>query len=201
MTLVELLVVFAILSVMIKLLATALTSIGKGNALTMSGNQIVNLLNLARVNSMSRNVMTAVVLNTQPSSEGAYRTIALMERAAPDAGAIPSSADWKLVSKWEELHGGVVVSSTLALVSADGSMPPAPNPALPQLDYHAAMVDLSASRSVVFLPNGSLFSGTATKLRLIEGCAQSGSSVATDRANYFDVTILPATGRTKTDRP
>jgi len=195
LTLLELLVVMAIISLLATLMTPAFLSIGKGNELAVSGGRIVDLLNLARVNSMSRNVMTAVVLNTDPSSDGAYRSIALMERPAPNAGTTSTSADWKQTSKWEELRQGIVVVSSIEngtdiqpLKSPDATTP---TPSLPSLNYRSKPV--ATSYSVFFLPNGSLFSGKTTKIRL----AKSEGSPA----NYFDVTILPTSGRTKIDRP
>ncbi len=200
-TLIELLVVMAIIVMLMSMLVPAFSSIGKSNALSMSGNQVVNLINLARSNSSSRNTMTAVVLNIDPNSEGAYRSFTIMERAAPEAGAVAKTTDWKQASKWEVLRTGVVVSSTSAFVLADSSKAPALDPPLPNLSYGGKTLNATNCQSVAFLPNGSLFSSKATRVTLVEGVYQGSTTISTNKGNYYNVTILPATGRTKIDRP
>lgn len=184
-SLLELLVVVAIISLLLTLLVPAFSSIGKGNELAVSGGRFVDLLNLARVNAMSKNAMTAVVINTDSSSEGAFRSIVLMELSARNDGTLPTSADWKQTTKWEQLRQGIIVQGPLA----NGSTP---TPSLPALKYQSQV--LTSTYSVFFLPNGSLLdSAKTTAIRL----AKSDGNLS----NYFDVTILPASGRTKIDRP
>ena len=200
-TLLELLIVIGIMVMMMGILAPAFSSIGKGTSLRTAGNQVSNLLNLARANSMSKNVMTALVLLTN-NTDGAYRAFLLMQRAAGDSG---TTTNWVQASKWETLRDGVLVSPTNAFLLTGGFTANPPTPPLPStgITYRGTPIDLTANcASVVFLPKGSLYGvSTPYTLQLIPAYLQSGSVVTMGTNNFYKLTILPSTGRVKIDRP
>jgi len=193
------------------LLIPAFSNIGKATSLGMAGNQVVNLLNLARANSTSKNAMTAVVVLSNATSDNHLRVLTVMELTPSADGSPLSSTNWKQVAKWEELRPGVVISPDYAFkgtgTNESGDPDTATNKLSPPLPsdftYQNKSVNLSLCPSLVFLPNGSLFSGTTTPIRLMEGFFPRGSTTPTytHTNNYFHVTVIPATGRTKVDRP
>jgi len=210
-TLIELLVVVAIIVMMTGLAVPTFTNIGKTNSLSSSGNQVANLLNLARQNSMSKNSMTALVVQTDSQTNNAYRSIALME--------LPNQSKlWKQISGWETLPSGTIVDpgpdgnpAHPYQFSFNRSSDAVPLPGVPQQPFPSIAYGGKTVNSYsyeIFLPNGSLLSGSAVQIRVAGGYVSSGVATYTQPdshgggpANYYEVTILAGTGRTKIDRP
>ena len=205
-TLVELLVVVLIIGLLLSFLVPAFGNLGKAGALTSAGSQVANLVNLARQNSMSKNAMTALIVNTDSTLDNANRLFTLLELVPPSSGAQPQTTDWKPLSGWETIRAGVVADSNPANFSfPDSATQPVPKFPSP-IQYGAKAI--GSYKYVIFLPNGTLLSGTSTRIRLTEGFLAPGASTVTytrpkagGSANYYDITILAATGRTKIDRP
>lgn len=201
-TMLELLAVIVIMVVVAALALPSFKSFGQANLLTSSGDQIVNLANFARENSMSKNGMTVLVMLSDPALEGMNRTFTLFEITPPKSGAQNQTSDWKQISKWETLSQGVIADSC---TFPDQSQQP--QPPLPAIKYKGATS--SVYKFITFLPNGAMLSGSSAQIRFCAGLFQAGS--ITPRyteavvngvpANYYNVTILAATGRTKIDRP
>jgi len=207
-TLVELLVVMALISILSTLTMMSLSSMGKSSALSVAGNRLSTLVNQARQNSMSKNVMTALVLVTghagSPAANPDYRALALLEYNAAD-----SNPAWKQVSQWENLPTGIVVDTSTTdctfLSNSGTSLPYLTAGVLPS-PYQGASIGTYASR--VFMPSGGLYqSGTSSKIQLVEGLVQGSSVIHTHpgvggiAANYYRIAIIGATGRTKIERP
>ncbi len=93
-SLIELLAVVAILSALAGLTVGSLSPV-KANALTAGGNQIADLLTLARQNSLSRHAFTAVIIKT--TEEARYSAYCLFELTRNDDGTF---SDWKMPSPW-----------------------------------------------------------------------------------------------------
>ena len=82
-------------------------------------------------------------------------------------------------------------------------------PKSPPVFYHQEQVkDGDGYAARIFLPSGGLRnSQDPAQLRLVEGFVQSGQLVRTHRdsggksSNYYDLTIIGATGITKVSRP
>lgn len=210
MTLVELLVVVAILMLMMAAVVPAVTTISRGRSLVIGGNQIANLANLARENALSNNSMTALIVPTDINMEKRNRMAGLFQLLPSDNGTVPSSANWTQISSWETLPQGVVIDPgtfTFNDSSDPASTPGVPMPPFPPIRYGAG--NCASYRYVVFLPGGGLLSGSSTLLRMVEGFLPAGSSKVSYThpangglpANYYDITLIAATGRLKIDRP
>lgn len=199
----ELLVVMAIMATLVGLAAPAFNQIGSAGALASAGNQVANMVNLARTQALARNSMTALVVATDSTLEQAYRTVAVFELAPRQDGQTAQATDWRQISKWETFRNGVIVDPTLTLneKSDSAATPGVPAPALPPLQISGKPV--GSFRYLVFLPGGSLLSGQSESLKLKEGYfpLSSTTPVFTHAANHYGITILPATGRTIITRP
>ncbi|PTX99516.1 hypothetical protein DB346_16905 [Verrucomicrobia bacterium LW23] len=203
-SLVEILVVLSLIGVVMGVMVPALGGfgLGRGAQLNYSGNQVANLINLARQNSMSKNVMTALVVITDPSVLQGGQGIILMELKPRTDGATATPADWKPVTKWETLGAGSIVDRFVSFETEQ------PQPAFPAFRYGTASIAASYNY-IVFLPGGNLLGSAGTsQIRLTEGFFPKGDSapVLTRRGangqpvNTYNITILGATGRTKIDR-
>ncbi|MFA7342977.1 MAG: prepilin-type N-terminal cleavage/methylation domain-containing protein [Terrimicrobiaceae bacterium] len=198
-SLVELLVVMGIMVILTSLLAPMFNTGGK---LAGSGNQIAFLVDQARQHSMSKNVMTALVLNTDDNTGGGHRAFTLLEYNAEDA-----AQEWRQVSQWLNLPTGIVVESetnSSFIDNSPSSLPFAADSTLP-VKYQGAQVGNYAFR--VFLPSGALSKpSSAAEIQLVEGSRQ-GSRTAYTRpgaggaANWYRISIIGATGRGKIERP
>jgi prepilin-type N-terminal cleavage/methylation domain-containing protein len=210
----ELLVVMAILATVAGLVAPAFNQIGGAGALASAGNQVANMVNLARTQALARNSMTALVVATDSTLEQAYRAVAVFELAPRQDGQTSQTTDWRQISKWETFRNGVIVDPTLTRngvtvepvltlnqKSDSAATPGVPAPALPSMQISGKPV--GSFRYLVFLPGGSLLSGQSKSMNLKEGYFPPSSTtpVFTHAANYYGITILPATGRTIITRP
>lgn len=215
-TLIEMLVVIAIIATLTSLLIPAFGNVGKSASLTAAGNQIVSVLHLARANAMSRNAMTAVVLiNTEtspndPSRGTSHRAVVVMELAPKADGTPLASSDWRQISRVEELRPGAVVDPENAFKPSPSEKVPASlggaNKALPAslpaIRIRGQSVSIENCPRIVFMPNGSLFDGHCRTAKLMQGYLQDGKlQETTATGNYYEVVVLASSGRTKIDRP
>ena len=104
-SLIELIVVIAVLVSLLALVVPAVSGFGRSSALTRGGNLVTNLASLARQEAMTRNTMTALVLLRDQGSDADYRafTVATYE---PGLG-------WRQTTAWETLPTGVVVDRNI----------------------------------------------------------------------------------------
>lgn len=200
--------VIGTIAVLMGLVLPALGSIGKASSLTSAGNQVVNILNLARANAMSRNVMTAVVLINQevapedPSRGTSHRSILVMELPARPDQSPPTASDWKQMSRVEELSPGAVVDPGTAFKCMQSGSKLALPAALPAVKLRGKSVDIENCPRIVFMPNGSLHDGHTRKARLLQGYIEGETfreTASTD--NYYEVIVLASSGRIKVERP
>ena len=202
-SLTELLVVVAILGTLAVLAVPAFNHIGGAGGLASAGNQVANMVNLARSQALARNSMTALVLATDSTLEQAYRAVAVFELAPRQDGQTAQTSDWRQISKWETFYNGVIVDPTLTLneKSDSAATPGVPAPALPSMQISGK--PFGSFRYLVFLPGGSLLSAQSKSLKLKEGYFPPSSTtpVFTHAANYYGITIVSATGRTIITRP
>ena len=204
-TMIELMTVLALLMCLSTFTVISLRGTGGAAALTVGGNRIVGLVSQARQNSMTRNVMTALVLVTGQASpsQGDYRAAALLEYNAAEA-----SPAWKQISQWEILPAGVVIDADSTFLSGNTNVSPAqaPLPTTLPAKFRGAAIANYAAR--VFLPNGGLYNpATSSKIQLVEGAVNGNSVTLThcvtggSAADFYNIAIVGITGRSKIERP
>lgn len=197
-SLVELLTVIALISLLAGLAIPAISSLGKASSLGTAGNQLAALIDQGRQNSMSKNVMTALILMTDQGTESDYRAATLLEYDAEE-----TAPQWKPVTKWANLPLGVVFDQSSTFFANSASPLPFVSPVV---NYRGTSVNRYAAR--VFLPSGGLTTpANPAQIQLVEGVAQNGRVTLTrpdpsgKAANYYSISIVGATGRIKIDRP
>jgi Tfp pilus assembly protein FimT len=219
-TLLELLVVVAIIASLMGLAVPAVTNISRSGQLATGGNQAAEIAQLARQTALSNNSATALVLVTDSQSTPARQAFAILQMIPQDESKT-GKAMWRQVSAWEPLANAVFVDVTLSPSNAqpldasctfqDGPSQDFTSPmALPatfQYEGHT----VSTYKYVTFLPDGSLATGSTARVELVEGhLASATSAIYTHRspntnpaapADYYRITLIAATGRVKIDRP
>jgi len=208
-SLIELLTVIAIMGLMVGLAAPALRSITSSGELSGGGYKADNIFAGARQNSISKGVLTAVVVLTSPDAAGeadptAWRTLVAFELAPKADGSPPATTDWKQVSKWEKLPQGIIIDND----ATNSKFLLAPSttitPALPSLVYKGKTYGTNDYTYQVFLPSGRLRSPPSPcNLSLAEGfyTGTTPRFTTASKANYFNFIFNDATGETKISRP
>jgi len=200
---VELVIVLALIVVLTTLSVPAFNKISGSGALSSSGNLVVNMANLARTQAIARNTMTALVVATDRRSHQAYRTMAVFELAPTQDGGLMRTTDWRLVSKWEVLQRGIIVDIDLTFndKTDSASTPGVPFPMLPDIQIGGQPVE--SYRYIVFMPSGYLLSGQSESLNLKEGyiIPNTTDPQYKNTSNKYDITILASTGRVIVSRP
>jgi prepilin-type N-terminal cleavage/methylation domain-containing protein len=205
-SLIELLAVMAILSALAGLTVGSLSPV-KANALTAGGNQIADLLTLARQNSLSRHAFTAVVIKS--TGDARYSAFCLFELTRNDDGTF---SNWTVTAPWKQLPEGIRFDPrTLSGPPAnfvDMSTPPSTPSALPPIQFRGGALNVSTDVAYqVFAPDGTLTKGAPVRLRLVEGAEDGGSGlIYTGRhnggqpLNYYDIVVVRETGQAKVER-
>jgi Tfp pilus assembly protein FimT len=204
-TLVELLVVLAVMLILLAVIVPAFNGIGKGTELNGAGNSVSNLIYLARQNSLAKNALTAVILPGASGTDADFHAFALYEAVPHMDGTPVTTADWRPLGTWQTLPVSVIVEPDLCTFTKSSS---SMTPAFPNFTYHAAPVTSYAY--VVFLPNGEILGSVTPQVRLVTGYLPTGSGtvVYTNKntataapADYYNISIISASGRVKVDRP
>lgn len=204
-TLIELMAAITLLLFLSTFTVFSLRGTGGAAALAVGGNRLVGLANQARQNSMTKNVLTALVLVTGQAtpSQGDYRAAALLEFDAADA-----SPSWKQISRWEILPTGVVIDNDSSTFLSGSNNTPATAPLPPKLPGKFRGTDIANYAARVFLPNGGLYNpSTSATIQLVEGFVNGGSVKLThcasggSAADYYNIAIVGVTGRSKIERP
>lgn len=198
-SLLELLTVIAMVAVLASLSISGLTNAGSAAKLRHGADLLATHGMWARQHAATRAVCTALVVRSSGGNdETAYRGVAIYELTSRPDGGATTSADWKRVSRWEQLPDGVLM---------DPDDFPGALLTSPQQNFNPALPDLSDSdggdyRVVYFGPNGSLLSSDSPVLRVIEGTVNDGNVVRTGTrdanlpVNYIDLVFIAATGQT-----
>lgn len=202
-TLLEVLLVLAIIAIVIGLTAPLASQLGKSKSLTNAGNRLADLLAAARQNSMTKNCLTVLLV---PAGSDQWNSCILYQLRPRSDGSAPASTDWEPASKWENLPAGVTISETTFVAETESASLPAP---LPSIRY--GDVPIGQYRFVAFMPRGVLYpktvpqggnpslsvvAGTRSGGRVIlQSAAQNGTA-----ANIYKIIVLSSTGITKIER-
>lgn len=203
-SLIELLVVMAIIVLMMSLVSRGLKGTSSAS-LSGEGERVSALISLARQSAMTKNALTALIIVTDPQSDGSFRAISLWEALPRPDGTTPVPGDWKQLTKWDRIRTGVVFTPP----ALD---PPskATNPAFPQFKYGGVTLDQASGFACkIFLPSGGLLGGQHGAIKLAEGfvTAKAPSPSYTNKnnagepANTYTITIIAATGHSVIERP
>lgn len=200
-SLTELLVVVSVMALLTALTLPAFSS-AKARQLATAGNQVVDLANQARQNSISKGVMTALVMVSNVDPELNYRLFTLVETQTDAAGTVT----WKQSMPWQMLPKGVLVDRDNSLDFI--SVIPALTTSIGNLKYAGKNVAQGTYAYQIFLPDGRLLSDTSVNppsLRLIGAVINTSTAQVkktdTGSANYYQITLNQYTGIPKVDRP
>lgn len=168
-SLVELLVVMALISVLIALATGGMSNIGAGRAMDNSGSLLSNLIQQAQQTSTAKNVMTMLVV--VPDSEGRHRLVTLLEYPL-------GASSWTQTSRWDRFSEGVFLDADASdLPSLSLRHSPFP------LKYSGREIGEAAALYLVFLPGGGLLGGDNALCRLSLLSRPNGSLDYTVRIN------------------
>jgi prepilin-type N-terminal cleavage/methylation domain-containing protein len=225
-TLIEMLVVVAIISLLLAIAVPVANSALQATALTAGGNQVTQVFEYARQRAMSGNVLTAVVLLTNQSAAGGGtatsndfiksvdgRALTVLEYVPPNPADPSSQSSWKQITEWAILPDGVAVDVSSNSTNANSFFSKSPSP-FPFLKDKGAPVAYLGSGPMlkegsyaarVFLPAGGLLNpNDPAQLQLVMGRVVRGVTQYQEKngpVNYYRISLIGATGRTKVERP
>jgi Tfp pilus assembly protein FimT len=214
MTLIEMLVVVGIIGVMTSMVVPAFNSIGRTASLNSTGNQIADLMSMARQNSVSKNGMTAVVLVTDTTC--GQQALAVMQLLPLENDQALTSSNWTQITGWFRLGAGVFAdvnandsSTCTTFQTAVNGAAQTSGPPLPVVTFGNKQP--GSYKYVLFNSSGALFSGSNAMLFLSNGTIPAGSvsgafnpPVAPGSSlpsRYYKLTAIAASGQVKIDLP
>ncbi len=222
-TLLELLVVCAIIALILAFTIPAVTGISKGNSLSSGGRLVSNLLSVARSEAINQRRLTQLRVVTKwmnsngtEDSTASYRKFSVWRRPLPgDAQQSVDPADpYVQVSKWETLPAGVTFekdTSTYNLPTAGDPRNPGTYFLTPALGKTKSGIKVPGGTADVawieFAPTGAAnYSGTVPAkvyLLLTDGFWDGTSIVSTqsNHANWLVATVDTLIGRISILRP
>jgi prepilin-type N-terminal cleavage/methylation domain-containing protein len=195
-TLVELLTVVGIIGILITLCTGSLSSLGSAQ-LSTGGNMIVEITDLARQNSMSKRVLTALVMakivtESNSNDDPSYRAFVLVEKA-------PEETQWKPLTGWKLLPAGIAVDPDKSALFISQTPTFLPTPNLPPL--RGASLDVASCAYQVFLPDGRLSVNGVTSTPKLPSLYLHEKQKGSNSKNYYKVTLNLLTGTARIDRP
>lgn len=197
-SLVELLVVVALMGVLLSLGVTSIQSVASAGKVSSAGSSVMGLLEAARENAILKRQPTAVVMLLN-GGDSARRAFSAFEHQ--------TNKTWKQVSRWETLPEGIVVDDQADTnnLAAAFSTPTSPtlDSALPPITYRGGTYQpRSGYAYLIFLADGSLYQSGNCALKLVEGSV-NGTTVQRKNGSTKDLQVLinDATGRSRVLRP
>lgn len=196
-TLTELLVVMAIITLLASIVAPSL-EFNKARSLTTAGNLLADMVQQARQNSVTKNVMTAlVVVGNSANNEANGRAIILLELSG-------EPLTWSPITRWTTLPAGVVVDPDAAK-SGFFADSPTINPPLSLPPYGGMNIPVSNCGAQIFAPGGRLLTTGminpgSPRLHVVLGTANNQSVQQQNAAGHYDIVINRFTGIPKIDR-
>ena len=187
-SLIELLIVIAIMALLIALTVPAFHSISSGRKLDQAASQVVDNLSLARQTAMAHGCRVRWELADIGSGTNDYRIHRLVEF---------KKGTWQAVSKWVALDASVQVNTTNP---ARSGLSGATDSATNNFTYGGTPFSKTNTIPVTFLPDGTtLLSGSNTFLTLEP--IQGPKDASGNSANWSCIVINPVTGRATAYRP
>lgn len=177
-SLLELLVVIAVLGILAAMTSLAISSLSQGTKLTTAGNLAVDLINNARQVARTRNTMTMVAMVSSGADTG--RALAILAFSATNG----TNGSWSQIDKWRTLPEGIIIETN------NNFFQPPPASAVP-ISRAGAVTDCA---SAVFLPDGRPLSTSSVPLVLFV-------KSATLTNNYYKIIVNQATGIPTIRRP
>jgi len=217
-SLVELLAVMTVMALLTGLVVPSIGALAGGRRLDGAISLGANVFSSARQNSISKGVLTAVVVLTDTAkvANAGYRTIVVLELAPRADGSAATTQDWKQISKWEVLPTGVIVDNSTSggslkseFLRSKASGPTDP-PMLPDLVYKGSTFAPDTGYSYqVFTPQGRMIcyqdpssaNPPPISLQFSEGAYSGNIPVYTQAKNSGVFVFNDATGEFKIRRP
>lgn len=189
-SLIELLAALALMSLLMASIAPALVSSQRGSSLSHAGNRFADLITTARQTSLSRNVMTAVVLVTDTTDATLNgRVLGLLEMDGDHV--------------WRQAGGWIQLPEAVSARDVNGAAPhntlPAAADSVPPVLASLKGDPSPGYSALVFYPDGRM-RGNAANLRRIS-VRLSGESQSAVPKNYYDIVINAETAALRIQRP
>lgn len=199
-TLIELIVVCAIIVILIVLVVPAVTTIGRGSAITNAGSMLVDQLNLARQTALTQNRMVEVRFYLLPAETGSAEAVRAFELFLYDEAGRTTSPLGKInhFPTGVVAMADVVFSTILSDETNDRGPEKAIVPALNDREVHYKSLRFRPGGATDLNPNG-----TSTGDKWFVSVRSENDAVVTGRPanNYMTVMLDPVSGRIRTFRP
>jgi len=199
-SLVELLIVIAVIALLAGILAFALPSLLGARAISKGTSLVENSLRDAREQSLNSKRRTALVIRT-----GGARPYA---RLAVYRSTTDPAAGWEQISRWVDLPDGIVLDNTYSptnainLATASASVPASVSPI--GVDDNGTPLAAGDFLQIVFGSNGLLQSSKNIELRILRGTYDGGtlSLQGSDQPkNWRNLVVVTPFGRVKEIKP
>lgn len=185
-SLIELLLVIAIIAVLAAMTSLAVGSLGQGKKLTAAGNLTVDLLNHARQAARAKNTLT--MLAVIKTGDGADRVLTTLTFSAVNG----TNGTWTQIDSWRTLPEGIAIDQA----SSTNFFTAPPAQALP-IKRGGQTVECSA---MVFLPDGRPLSASSSPHVLFLK-SQAETNAAPTAKNFYKIIVNQATGVPMIRRP
>lgn len=186
-SLIELLVVMAVIAILLAATMPALTSLTAGSNLNRAGLLVGDQIALARQEAVSKNREVQLVFyNMTNGTTTGWRAMNILRIEQTSSGKTT-----KAVSRIVQLPENVIISSSTSLspMLAAGTTGTTNIPTLGNVQYSA----------IRFRPNGALVSGFGTANSTLT--LQNGTAQGEPPPNYYTIQVNPLTGRVSVYRP
>jgi prepilin-type N-terminal cleavage/methylation domain-containing protein len=189
-SLVEILVVLAILSILGALSITAFNSISRGQNVWIAAGQVADLLEQGRSGSLSRSapIRLGVVTDWPSQPERNLRTLVLLSRKE---GTLP--AEWQLETRWWNLAEGVQLREVHGANREGVSLLTSGLTNEMNIEYGGETLSV---RFLEFRPNGQIWPELPGQASLFVE-----ESVAPEGDNWAEVLVHPLNGKVSIARP
>ena len=223
-TLIELMVVVALMAVLMAIAIPAISTLSKAGGINSGGRMVADLLTVARAEALNQRTRVQVRVVTKWTTGGsedpsaAYRKISIWKLDSDKLARTPRPADlFTQVSKWETLPAGIIIdphedptTATPPYIFEPSSSPRNPGTYFLNSAWGNRIDGVSVGSATVdfawveFNSTGAVAHPGKTYLLVTEGMAtNSGGFVYTHAGhpNWFATVITGVTGRISTLRP